>query len=137
MTSTLANLPITLRRIIPPRLRVAINFRAAAIRGELEHLFPAIVNEGEATAIAANLAFPNYPSSRDYRTKQDAVEHLQLLWNILDDWDGSRRNVLRSQYGLDATPETAAAAKRSIRRGRTTRTRTRRERMVKIQSISS
>ena len=63
--------------------------------------FPRLTNEGEATARAIDFSFNGYPLEENYRDKEEAVMHLQMIWDIIDDWgDGRRINVERAQNGL-------------------------------------
>lgn len=62
---------------------------------------PWIENEGEATARVVDLAFDmGYPQVEDYDSIEDAVQHLQDIWNIIDNWDGSRLNVKWARDGI-------------------------------------
>ena len=59
---------------------------------------PWIANEGEATARVIDMSFlKGFPMEEDYASTEEAVAHLQQIWNILDDWgDGRRINVIRA-----------------------------------------
>lgn len=84
------------------RIKIRLEARLHRLRRKAERRWPSLVNEGEATTIvASNLVFDGYPMAEDYNTLEEAVDHLQRLWSTLDDWDGSRINVYRAQYGFD------------------------------------
>lgn len=74
-----------------------VGWRIARAIERLKLRFPRLVNEGEATARVIDDAFGGYPLEEDFETKEDAVRLLQAIWDIVDNWDGSRINVAWSQ----------------------------------------
>lgn len=79
-----------------------------------EKILPWMTSEGEATARVVDRAFDKgFPMSKDYADLDAAVQHLQDIWNIVDNWDGSRLNVEWARNGIpkgwlhDHTPPAA------------------------------
>jgi hypothetical protein len=54
---------------------------------------PWVENEGAATAVVVNMCFGGYPMLKDFKTKEEAVNLLASIWDVVDNWDGSRVNV--------------------------------------------
>lgn len=58
---------------------------------------PWVRNEGQATAKLIDYQLNGYPMTEDH-TLESAMDKLQTIWSILDDWgDGRRINVLRAE----------------------------------------
>lgn len=72
-------------RLLPRRTRWALEERWSKR--------PWVKNEGEATAEVVNMCFGGYPMLADFETKEDAVRLLAAIWDVVDNWDGSRINV--------------------------------------------
>jgi hypothetical protein len=72
---------------------IPIRYRVKWFVEETWLKMPWIANEGEATARVVNMCFDGYPFPEDFKTKEDAVNLLQSIWNVVDNWDGSRVNV--------------------------------------------
>lgn len=64
---------------------------------------PWVPNEGEATARVVDMCFEGYPMPEDFADKEDAVNLLQSIWNVVDNWDGSRVNVEWASTGRTGT----------------------------------
>lgn len=66
---------------------------------DVKNQLPWRMNEGEATARIVESLFNGYPSPAQFESKEQAVALLEAIWDVLDDWDGGRRNVARVQSG--------------------------------------
>jgi hypothetical protein len=83
------------------RLKYRLEGRKYRLQEQLTRRFPRLANEGSATARAIDYTFDGFPLEENYQDKAEAVSHLQLIWDIMDDWgDGRRVNVERAQQGL-------------------------------------
>lgn len=59
----------------------------ARLRMKIEPLFAiSRMRSAEATVFVATSAFKGYPRIEDYKDLEDAVEHLENVWTILDNW---------------------------------------------------
>lgn len=102
----------TRRNLGPPRRRVKktlaqkvnrLKWRIIFDWEEFVEKLPWVPNEGEATARAVNMAFDRgYPMEKDYETPEAMLQHLQNIWDIVDNWDGSRVNVEWANRGIPA-----------------------------------
>ena len=75
------------------RLKWSIETKAHRMWHRFVFHHPRFKNEGEATAQVVDMAFGGYPMGANFASKEDAVQLLQSIWDIVDNWDGSRVNV--------------------------------------------
>ena len=83
------------------RHRWRLRASGESLRLRLQRHYPRFVNEGMATAHVVDSTFRGLPLPEHYADKLEAVMHLQLIWDVLDDLgDGRRINVHRAHEGL-------------------------------------
>lgn len=81
--------------------RIPLRYRA---RWAIESLYlkmPWVANEGEATARVVDRCFAGYPMADDFASKEEAVALLAAIWDVVDNWDGSRINVRWDKEGFN------------------------------------
>lgn len=96
--------------------RYRVSARLSRFWHRAQMRFPRLVNEGAATALVVDMCFDGYPMAKDFATKEDAVRLLQSIWDVVDNWDGSRVNVPWSQ-GLKSNPSVYEWARQTTGQG--------------------
>lgn len=58
------------------------------------------LEEGNATANVVNMVFNGYPRAEDFASKEEAVQMLKRIWDVVDNNDGTKINVEWADKGI-------------------------------------